>query len=98
LYHRRATRTGVTGKQSMARTPLRTSAVASGQQSERRGLVDVAGLAHYLGITVRHVRRLVNERRVPFHKIGHLVRFDLDAIDAWLADHRSGPDGDRPAA
>jgi hypothetical protein len=35
---------------------------------------------------------------VPFHKIGHLVRFDLDAIDAWLADHRSGPDGDRPAA
>jgi excisionase family DNA binding protein len=64
----------------------------------RRCLMDCAGLAEYLGITVRHVRRLVAERRVPFHKIGHLVRFDPDSIDVWLVEHRSGPDGDLPAA
>jgi excisionase family DNA binding protein len=63
-----------------------------------RPLFDVTGLAEYLGISVRHVRRLVAERRVPFHKIGHLLRFDPDAIDAWLAEHRCGPDGDLPAA
>jgi excisionase family DNA binding protein len=41
-------------------------------------------LAERLGITVRHVRRLVAERRVPYLKVGRLVRFDPEAINAWL--------------
>ena len=57
---------------------------------ERR-LVDLPTLAEYLGVTERHIRRLVAERRIPFYKWGHFLRFDLAEIDAWLATHRVAP-------
>jgi excisionase family DNA binding protein len=47
-------------------------------------------LADRLGITVRHVRRLVAQRRVPYLKVGRLVRFDPVEIAEWL-DTRHRP-------
>jgi len=58
---------------------------------DRRPLVDINAVAAYLGVTVRHVRRLVDERRIPFIKWGHLLRFDLDEIDSWLEACRFPP-------
>jgi excisionase family DNA binding protein len=52
--------------------------------SKRRPLVDLPTIAQQLGVNERHVRRLVHERRIPFVKWGHLLRFDLDEIDEWL--------------
>jgi excisionase family DNA binding protein len=54
-------------------------------------LLTIEQLAERLGITVRHVRRLVAERRVPYLKVGRLVRFDPEAINAWLDATRSRP-------
>lgn len=51
-------------------------------------LLSIDQLAQRLGITVRHVRRLVAERRVPYYKVGRLVRFDPDEIGEWLRDRR----------
>ncbi len=51
-------------------------------------LLSIDQLAQRLGITVRHVRRLVAERRVPYYKVGRLVRFDPDEIGEWLRDQR----------
>ncbi|HEY3008754.1 MAG TPA: helix-turn-helix domain-containing protein [Micromonosporaceae bacterium] len=39
-------------------------------------LLNVDEAAVYLGTSVRFVRRLVAERRIPFHHIGRHVRFD----------------------
>ena len=47
-------------------------------------LLDIGGVAEHLGVTERHVRRLVAERRIPFVKWGHLLRFDPDEIASWL--------------
>ena len=47
-------------------------------------LLDVDGVAARLNITVRHVRRLVAERRIPYLKLGNLLRFDPEEVDAWL--------------
>lgn len=47
-------------------------------------LLDVHGVAARLNITVRHVRRLVAERRIPYLKVGSLLRFDPVEINAWL--------------
>jgi excisionase family DNA binding protein len=47
-------------------------------------LIDLQAVAERLGVNERHVRRLVAERRIPFLKWGHLLRFDPDEIDAWL--------------
>ncbi len=41
-----------------------------------------------LGTTVRHVRRLVAERRIPIVKVGHFVRFDSHELDHWVDDRR----------
>ena len=33
-------------------------------------LVDVETIAEHLGVEVRHIRRLVHEKRIPFIKVG----------------------------
>ena len=50
--------------------------------------MDLPALAERLGVNHRYVRRLVAERRVPFIKFGHLLRFDPAEIEAWLGTAR----------
>jgi excisionase family DNA binding protein len=54
-------------------------------------LIDPPAVARRLEVNDRHVRRLVSERRIPFVKWGHLLRFDPLAIEAWLEEHRQAP-------
>ena len=49
-----------------------------------QNLIDVDDVAARLGVSQRHIRRLVFERRIPFIKWGHLLRFDPDEIDRWI--------------
>lgn len=51
-------------------------------------LLNVSVLAEHLGVQDRHIRRLVHERRIPFVKWGHLLRFDPDEVRAWLETAR----------
>ncbi len=54
-------------------------------------LIDIETLANRLGDSVRHVRRLVAESRIPYLKVGHFVRFDPAEIVRWL-DNTRQPD------
>lgn len=56
-------------------------------------LIDVGALAERLGVEVRFVRRLVDERRIPFYKVGKHVRFDSADVAQWIADRRVAPSG-----
>src|SRR5579864_6646085 len=47
-------------------------------------LLTIDQLAERLGVTTRHVRRLVAEKRVPYLKVGKFVRFDPSEIAEWL--------------
>lgn len=49
-------------------------------------LLDIGEVAAHLDVTVRHVRRLVFERRIPYIKVGALLRFDPEEIAAWLGE------------
>ncbi len=62
--------------------------VRRGSDPRSAGLLGVLDLADLLGTSERFVRRLVAERRVPFHKVGKYVRFDPRDIETWLAEHR----------
>ena len=53
-------------------------------------LLDLPAVAERLGVNHRHVRRLVAERRIPYLKWGHLLRFDPDEIETWLDRARQG--------
>jgi excisionase family DNA binding protein len=54
-------------------------------------LLDVAGAARYLGVTVVFVRRLVTERRIRYYKLGKFVRFRTADLDAFVEDGRIDP-------
>ena len=54
----------------------------------RRPLLTITEVAERLNVQVRHVRRLIAERRIPYVKWGHLVRFDADDIERWLDEQR----------
>jgi excisionase family DNA binding protein len=66
------------------------------QGRAHRSLLDVEGAAAYLGTTTRHIRRLVEERRIPFSKLGPgrsaRLRFDTAKLDAWLDQHSFEPE------
>jgi len=47
-------------------------------------LLTMDQLAERLGVTRRHVRRLVAERRLPYVKVGRFVRFNPAEIAGWL--------------
>jgi excisionase family DNA binding protein len=56
--------------------------------TELPALIDLPAVALRLGVNERHIRRLVAERRIPYIKWGHLLRFDPSEIDAWLDAYR----------
>jgi excisionase family DNA binding protein len=58
-------------------------------------LLDIPAMAETLGVNTRHIRRLVAERRIPFIKWGHLIRFDPADVAEWLEASRRPPG--RPA-
>lgn len=55
---------------------------------EPSGLVDIAWVAERLGVTVRFVRRLVAEHRIPYIKLGGPVRFDRADVERFIDDAR----------
>jgi excisionase family DNA binding protein len=51
-------------------------------------------VAERLNISLRFIRRLCHERRVPYTKVGKFVRFDAEELEAWIMTHRVGPEAD----
>jgi excisionase family DNA binding protein len=51
-------------------------------------LVNIEVVADHLGVAPRYVRRLIGEQRIPFVKLGRLIRFDPDEVRAWLDEAR----------
>ena len=51
---------------------------------DRPPLMDIEAVAQRLAVGVRHVRRLVTEKRIPYRKWGHLLRFEPDEIEQWI--------------
>jgi len=51
-------------------------------------LLDIETLAGTLGVTERFVRRLVEDNRIPYLKIGKFVRFHPDDVRRWIETKR----------
>jgi excisionase family DNA binding protein len=47
--------------------------------------------AERLNVSLRFIRRLCHERRLPYTKVGKFVRFDADELEAWITAQRVGP-------
>jgi excisionase family DNA binding protein len=62
--------------------------VQCGELRPSSALLDTDDVARRLGTSLRHVRRLVAERRIPIVKVGHFVRFDEHDLEHWVDEHR----------
>jgi excisionase family DNA binding protein len=50
-------------------------------------MLDVDGVADLLGVSTRHVRRLVDAGKCPQPvRLGRVVRWPRPAVEAWIAD------------
>ena len=54
-------------------------------------LLDINQVAEFLGISKDTLYKMVNQRRIPFVKVGRLLRFERDALDAWIRQHAEMP-------
>ena len=57
-------------------------------RDDKAALIGVEQLADELGVSVRYVRRIIAERRIPYVKVGHLIRFERDEVDRWVEANR----------
>ncbi len=58
--------------------------------TDRRPPLSAVEAAKYLGLTHRHILSLRTRHEIPYIKLGRLVRFDPDQLDAWINARRHG--------
>ncbi len=61
------------------------SAVQYSESVETKTLWTIDDVARYARCSIRHVTTL-REQGLPFRKLGHLVRFNPEAVKRWLED------------
>ncbi len=54
-------------------------------------LLNITELAEYLSAKEASIRSWVYKRKIPFIKVGKLVRFKIEDIDKWLQTKREDP-------
>jgi excisionase family DNA binding protein len=72
------------GESENVGTSFRNSSEDAPRGIDEPLLVDMETVARWLSTSTRHVRRLVAERRIPFVKVGHFVRFDPADVARWV--------------
>jgi excisionase family DNA binding protein len=50
--------------------------------------LNIPDTAAYTGLTVRHIRRLIHERRLPHYLVGSKIILDLEDVDNFMANCR----------
>ncbi len=61
------------------------SAAQNSESPETKTLWTIDDVARYARCSIRHVTTL-RDHGLPFRKLGHLVRFNPDAVKRWLED------------
>ena len=54
------------------------------EQRSMSRLVPIKEAAVYTGLSPHTIYTMVSQRRIPFVKIGRLVKFDLELLDRWI--------------
>jgi excisionase family DNA binding protein len=61
------------------------------EASGLKRLIDIKGAANYTGLSVHTVYTMVSQKRIPYVKVGRLVKFDLNMLDSWIKQHTVMP-------
>ncbi len=87
---------GVIGEYPIRKDNTRSgrSLMATAHDDPLPRLLTIPELAEHLGVTDRHIRRLISERRIPYVKWRRYIRFDPNEIAIWLQTARHPQDND----
>jgi excisionase family DNA binding protein len=58
---------------------------------ENNAVLDIPQLAQYLRVPRSTLYRLVDEKKIPSHKVGKHWRFSKEAVDRWLGQQTEKP-------
>ncbi len=50
----------------------------------KRRLISIQEASEYTSLSVHTLYKMVNQRRIPYVKVGRLVKFDLAHLDEWI--------------
>ena len=56
-----------------------------------RRLVSIKEAALYTGLSPHTIYTMVSQRRIPFVKVGRLVKFDVELLDKWIKQNTVMP-------
>ena len=56
-----------------------------------RRLIAIQEAAEYTGLSPHTLYTMVSQRRVPFVKVGRLVKFDVELLDKWIKQNTVMP-------
>ncbi|MEP7152447.1 MAG: helix-turn-helix domain-containing protein [Nitrospira sp.] len=54
-------------------------------------LIDIKAAAQYTGLSAHTIYAMVSQRRIPYVKVGRLVKFDVALLDAWIKQNTVMP-------
>ena len=60
-----------------------------------RRLLSIGEAAIYTGLSVHTLYTMVSQRRIPHVKVGRLVKFDLNLLEAWIKQQTVMPMRDK---
>lgn len=55
-------------------------------KKDTNDLLSIEEVASKLKVSVNTIYAWVNQRRIPFVKVGRLLRFQTEAIELWIAE------------
>lgn len=53
--------------------------------------INVRQLAEYMSMSKPSIYRYVEEKKIPYFKIGKTIRFDIADVDKWLKEYKQEP-------
>ncbi len=57
----------------------------------RNRLMNISEVASLTGMAPPTIYKMVSQRRIPYVKVGRLVKFDVELLDKWLRQHTVMP-------
>jgi excisionase family DNA binding protein len=54
-------------------------------------LIDIKATATYTGLSAHTIYAMVSQRRIPYVKVGRLVKFDVALLDTWIKQNTVMP-------
>ncbi len=51
-------------------------------------LIGINEIANYLGVKVETMYAWVHQRKIPYYKIGRLVKFKISEVEKWMNQSR----------